>query len=125
MKSILIVDGDQRVAQMFAEVFASNGWHVTTHSDGRRAGEDLRGSAHCDAVLVGYRFEGVDGVDLINQIRALDHRQAVAIVMVTGIVDVSIMVAALTAGADDVLHKPTDVAIVVATVNKCVERKRR
>jgi CheY-like chemotaxis protein len=50
--------------------------------------------------LVGYRFEGVDGVDLINQIRALDHRQAVAIVMVTGIVDVSIMVAALTAGAE-------------------------
>ena len=110
---------------MFAEVFAGHDWHVTTCRDSRRAGEDLRGSAHYDAVLVGYRFEGVDGVDLIKQIRALEHRQDVPIVMVTGIVEVSVMAAALTAGADDVLYKPTDVAIVVASVNKCVERKRR
>ena len=110
---------------MFAEVFASHGWHATTCGDSRRVGEDLRGSAHYDAVLVGYRFEGVDGVDLIKQIRALDHRQDVPIVMVTGIIEVSIMAAALTAGADDVLHKPTDVAIVVATVNKCFERRRK
>jgi DNA-binding response OmpR family regulator len=125
LNSILIVDGDQRVAQMLAEVFASHDWHVTTYSDGRRAGENLRGRAHYDAVLVGYRFEGVDGVELINQIRALDHRQEVPIVMVTGIVEVSVMVAALTAGAHDVLYKPTDVTIIVARVNKCVERKRR
>jgi len=125
LKSILIVDGDQRVAQMFAEVFASHDWRVIMYSDGRRAGEHLGGSAHYDAVLVGYRFEGVDGVDLIKQIRALDHRRDVPIVMVTGFVEVSVMSAALTAGADDVLHKPTDVAIVVATVNKCVERRRR
>jgi DNA-binding response OmpR family regulator len=45
--------------------------------------------------------------------------------MVTGIVKVSVMAAALTAGADDVLYKPTDVAVVVATVNKCLERRRR
>jgi DNA-binding response OmpR family regulator len=124
MKSILIADRDERVAQMFAEVFASHDWHVTTCRDGQRAGEDLRGSAHYDAVLVGYRFEGVDGVELIKRIRALDHRQDMPIVMVTGMVEVSVMAAALTAGADDVLHKPTDVAVVVATVSKCVERRR-
>ena len=123
LKSILIADGDEHVTQMFAEVFASHGWHVTTCRDSRRAGEDLRGSTHYDTILVGYRFEGVNGVDLIKQIRALDHRQDVPIVMVTGIMEVSIMAAALTAGADDVLYKPTDVAFVVATVNKCVERR--
>jgi DNA-binding response OmpR family regulator len=110
---------------MFAEVFTSHDWHVTRYSDGPRAGQHLRGSAHYDAVLVGYRFEGVDGVELIKQIRALDHRQDVPIVMVTGIVEVSIMAAALTAGADDVLYKPTDVAVIVASVNKCVGRKGR
>ena len=125
MKSIFIADGDERVAQVFAEVFASHDWHVTTCRDSRRAGEDLRGSTHYDTILVGYRFEGVNGVDLIKQIRALDHRQDVPIVMVTGIMEVSIMAAALTAGADDVLYKPTDVAFVVATVNKCVERRRK
>ena len=125
MKAILIVDGDERVAQMFAEVFASHDWHVTRYSDGRRAGEDLGGNAHYDAVLVGYRFDDIDGVELIKRIRALDHRKDVPIVMVTGIVEVSVMAAALTAGADDVLYKPTDMAIVVATVNECVGRRGR
>ena len=125
MKSILIVDGDERVGQLFAEVFASGDWTATMYSDGRRAGEHLRGSAHYDAVLVGYRFEGADGVDLIKEIRALHHRQHVPIVMVTGIAEVTVMAAALTAGADDVLYKPADVAIVVATVNKCIERRRK
>ena len=125
MKSILIADGDERVAHVFAEVFASHDWHVTRYSDGRRAGEDLRGSAHYDAVLVGHRFEGIDGVDLITRIRALDHRQDVPIVMVTGTVECAVLADALAAGADDVLYKPTDVAIVVATVTKCVERRRQ
>jgi DNA-binding response OmpR family regulator len=125
MKSILIADGDERVAHMFAEVFASRDWRVTWHSDGHRAGEDLGGSAHYDAVLVGYRFEGMDGVELITRIRALAHRQDVPIVMVTGTVECAVLADALAAGADDVLYKPTDVAIVVATVAKCVERRRQ
>src|SRR5688572_1980870 len=54
MKSILIADGDERVAHMFARVFASHGWNVTRHSDGHLAGEDLEGPAHYDAVVVGY-----------------------------------------------------------------------
>ena len=124
MKSILIADGDRRVAQMFADVFTIHDWRVTWYRDGHRAGEDLRGGAHYDAVLVGYQFEGMDGVELITRIRALDHRRDMPIVMVTGTVDCAVVGAALAAGADDVLYKPTDVAIVVATVAKCVERRR-
>jgi DNA-binding response OmpR family regulator len=71
-----------------------------------------------------FGYEGMDGVALITQIRRLDHRQDVPIVMVTGTVDCAVVGAALAAGADDVLYKPTDVAIVVATVTKCVERRR-
>ena len=125
MKSILIEDGDEQVAHMFAEVFASHDWRVTWYSDGHRAGEDLKGSARYDAVLVGYRFEGMDGVELITRIRGLAHCQDVPIVMVTGSGDVDVVAAALAAGADDVLYKPVDVAILVDTVNKCVERRRQ
>ena len=66
----------------------------------------------------------MDGVGLITRIRALDHRHDVPIVMVTGTVECAVVAAALAAGADDVLYKPTDVGIVVATVTKCLERRR-
>jgi len=110
---------------MFAQVFEIHGWRVTKHHAAHRAGEDLRGTAHYDAVLVGYRFEGMDGVALITQIRALAHRHDVPIVMVTGTVACALQADALAAGADDVLYKPVDMAILVDTVNKCVERVRR
>ena len=86
MKAILIADGDESVAELFAYVFASHDWNVTRYSDGQRAGEELRGGTHYDAVLVSYRFDGMDGVELIKLIRALDHRKDVPIVMVTGTV---------------------------------------
>ena len=122
MKSILIADGNECVADMFAYVFARYDWTATRYSDGKRAGEELSGRAHYDAVLVSYRFDGTDGVELIRLTRALDHRKDIPIVMVTGTVDLDVVAAALTAGADDVLYKPTDVAVLVATVNKCLER---
>ena len=78
MKSILIADGNECVAEMFAYVFARHDWNATRYSDGKRAGEELRGRAHYDAVLVSYRFDGIDGVELIRLIRALDHRKDIA-----------------------------------------------
>jgi DNA-binding response OmpR family regulator len=124
VKAILIVDGNESVAEVFADLFAGHAWRVTWYSDAQRAGEALAGRVHYDAVLVGYRFEGINGVDLITRIRALDHRRHVPIVMMTGNVAVAIVAAALAAGADGVLEKPADVAILVATVTKCVERRR-
>ena len=124
MKSILIADGNESVAELFAYVFASHDWNVTRYSDGRRAGEELCGSTHYDAVLVSYRFDGMDGVELIKLIRALDHRKDVPIVMMTGTLDAAVVAAALAAGADGVLNKPADVPVLVATVTKCVERRK-
>ena len=124
MKSILIADGNASVAEMFAYVFARHDWNVTRYNDAKRAGEELCGRTHYDAALVSYRFDGMDGVELIRLIRALDHRKDMPIVMVTGTVDLDVVAAALAAGADDVLYKPLDVAVLVATVSKCLERGR-
>ena len=125
MKSILIADGDDRVAELFAALFARDGWTVTTCLDGQRAADALGNSASYDAVLVSNRLHDMGGVALITRIRALDHRRDVPIVMVTGTVECALLADALAAGADDVLYKPVDVAILVDTVNKCVERARR
>jgi DNA-binding response OmpR family regulator len=124
MKSILIAEGNERVAELFAEIFALDGWTVTRCLDGQRAANALHGSAPYAAVLVSNRLHGMSGVELIRWTRALGHRQNVPIVMVTGTVEVTDMVGALAAGADDVLNKPVAVATLVNTVNKCVEDRR-
>ena len=125
MNSILIADGDDRVAELISALFARGGWTVTTCLDGQRAADALGSRASYDAVLVSNRVHDMGGVELITRIRALDHRRDVPIVMVTGTVECALLADALAAGADDVLYKPTDIGILVATVNKCVERRRQ
>jgi DNA-binding response OmpR family regulator len=126
MQSILIADGSEYVADLFADVFTCHAWAVTRFTDSQRAREALRGRAHYEAVLVGYRFDGgIDGVELINQLRAFDPRKEIAVVMITGTGDSAVVAAALAAGADDVLYKPVDAGVVVAAVSNCVEGRRR
>ena len=125
VKSILIAEDHALVADLFAHLFALHGWTVTTYHDGRDAASALSGSTLYDAVLVSNRLHGMGGVELITRIRGLDHRQDVPIVMVTATGDVAVVAAALAAGADDVLYKPTDVAILVDTVTKYVEWRRQ
>jgi two-component system, NarL family, sensor histidine kinase EvgS len=124
MKSILIADSNARVADMFAQIFASHGWTVASYGNSGRAIDALRGNAYFDAVLLGYQFADLNGIEMIEQIRMLDHRRGVPIVIVTGAADSSIVDRALAAGADEVLRKPTDVMALVSTVSKCVERGR-
>jgi DNA-binding NtrC family response regulator len=126
MKSILIADGSEYVADLFADVFTWHAWAVTRYTNSQRAREALRGRAHYEAVLVGYRFDGgIDGVELINQVRGLDPRKETAVVMITGTGDIAVVAAALAAGADDVLYKPVDAGVVVAAVSNCLEGRRR
>ena len=126
MQSILIADGSEYVADLFADVFTCHAWAVTRYTNSQRAREALRGRAHYEAVLVGYRFDGgIDGVELINQLRAFDPRKEIAVVMITGTGDIAVVAAALTAGADDVLYKPVDADVVLAAVRNCVEGRRR
>src|SRR5687768_9123518 len=106
VKSILIAEDHDRVAELFADLFALDGWTVTTYQDGRRAVDALRGGTRCDAVLASNRLHGMSGVELIVRIRALEHRRQTPIIMMTGTGDVAIVAAALAAGADDVLYKP-------------------
>lgn len=125
MRAILIAEGDDRVADLFAYLFTRNGWTVTTCLDGPHAVHALSGRTSYDAVLVSNRLHKMGGVELITRIRALEHRHDVPIVMVTGTLDCVIVAGALAAGADDVLYKPVDVVILVDTVNKCIERRRQ
>jgi DNA-binding response OmpR family regulator len=125
MRSILIAEGNAAVVELFAALFARDGWTVTTHSDGLRADDALRGSIPYTAVLVGNRLLGISGVELIGRTRALGHRNDVPIVMITGTVDVTVAAGALAAGADGILYKPADVTVLVDMVNKCVERRPR
>jgi DNA-binding response OmpR family regulator len=67
MKSILIAEGDERVAELFAYIFARDGWTVATYRDGQRAAVALGDTASFDAALVSNRLRDMGGVELITR----------------------------------------------------------
>ena len=92
VKSILIAEDHDRVAELFADLFALSGWAVTTYHDGRDATAALSGGTRYDAVLVSNRLHGMSGVELIMRARALHHKE-MAIVMVTATGDLAVVTA--------------------------------
>jgi DNA-binding response OmpR family regulator len=118
MKSIFIAEGTRSVERLFAAVFAHHNWKVTSFSDGIGADEALRGSEPYDVGLVSYEVPGMNGVELIKLVRALEHRKHTPVVMVTG--TTGIEAEALRAGASAVLHKPIDIDSLVAAVSKYI-----
>ena len=118
MKSVLIIDGSETIAKLFAGIFEKRGWNVATCGDRDSAIERLAGNNPYDVILLSYRVPGTNGVQLVRLIRAFEHRRMTAVVMVTGSGEVT--EAALAAGADEVLLKPINPNALVWAVDKHV-----
>lgn len=123
MRSVLIADGNQSVATLFASVFRQSGWTVTLFVEGPPAVEALKEKAHYDLVLVSYELGGMNGAEFTRNVRSLGHRRLTPMLMVTGSRGVDAEV--LAAGVDQVLHKPVDIYALLAAAARCVERAGR
>ena len=111
---MLVIEGDDSVAKLFATIFSQRDWEVDAPRDGRGVTKALVSSKRYDMILVSYKFPSTNGVEIIRMIRALEYRRTTPVLMVTGTGDVTDE--AIIAGADGVLHKPIELDGFVATV---------
>jgi DNA-binding response OmpR family regulator len=115
---MLLIDGSEIITKLFAGIFEKRNWNVATCSDREGAIKRLTEDLHFDAILVGDRLLGTDGVQLVRLIRTLEHRRMTAVVVVTATGEVTDE--ALAAGADEVLVKPVNPYALVWAVDKHV-----
>lgn len=71
-------------------------------------------------LLVDYDLPGVNGIELINRARELDHRCDTPMVVLAAS---PVEAAAREAGADVFLQKPKDVSLLVETINRLLEER--
>ena len=118
MKSMLIIDGSEIIATLFAEMFQKRGWYVAACSNGECAMDRLVRKEHYDVVILGHHVPGIDGLQLVRFIRALEHRRTTAVIMVTESAEITDQ--AIAAGVDEVLPKPINAYALVCAVDKHV-----
>lgn len=118
---LLVVDDDRSIRDILAQVLGYEGYDVAVAASGGE-GLALYRAAPFDLVLLDVKMQGIDGIDTLQQLRALDPDARV--VMISGHGTIATAVQAVKGGAFDWLEKPLDSDRLLVTVARALEHRR-
>jgi DNA-binding NtrC family response regulator len=120
--TVLIVEDEPNVRCVLAALLARAGHRTREAADGERALEALDAGG-VDAVLTDLRMPRMNGLELLEAIRA--RRRRVPVILLTAHGTIGSAVEALKTGAFDYLTKPYDPEELLAVVDKAVRTHAR
>jgi len=120
---ILIVDDEPDILELLSKLLTLEEYRVKTASRGREA-IDLFRSEPFDLVITDIRMPGMDGVEVLKEIKQLD--EDVEVIILTGFASVDSAVRTLRQdGAFDYLTKPLeDIDALIYTIDHALEKRR-
>jgi DNA-binding NtrC family response regulator len=116
---ILVVDDDPGVRESFRLILEDH-YDVVDVPDGPSALDVVRASP-MDLVLLDIRLPGMDGIEVLERIKAIDDRAEV--ILVTAVKTVRTAVAAMKLGAFDYLTKPFEEDELLSLASRALERR--
>lgn len=108
---VLVVDDDDVFRNRLCRALSERSWTADAVSNGDDALKFARDRSP-DLVLVDLRMPGMSGLDLVQELRAVDS--SMRIVMLTGYGSIPTAISAVKRGADYYLSKPIDVDQILA-----------
>jgi adenylate cyclase len=120
---ILAVDDSADNRELLSRYLTRAGHEVLTASNGSQALDTL--SVHeVDLVLLDLIMPGMDGSEVLNQIKANPAWRATPVIVISGQQDMDGIISCIEAGADDYLFKPFNPVLLQARITAGLERKR-
>ena len=116
---ILVVDDDAGVRESFRLTLEDH-YDVVDVPDGLRALDAVRAS-QVDLVLLDIRLPEMDGIEVLERIKAID--EGIEVVLVTAVRTVRTAVAAMKLGAFDYLTKPFEEDELLAVIARALEKR--
>ncbi len=120
MRTILVVDDDERLRDLLAEYLGGRGYTVRTAVDGP-AGLELARKGGLDLVVLDIMMPGMDGLEVCRNLRGFS---TVPVIMLTARGDEMDRIVGLEIGADDYLAKPFNPRELVARIEAVLRRAR-
>jgi two-component system response regulator HydG len=117
---ILVVDDEPSMRTTLSILLKKEGYQVSQAGDGTEALKMLEHGQY-DMVLTDLKMEGVDGVELLRQVKSTDPHTEVLIFTAYG--TVTSAVEAMKLGAYDYIGKPFDEEELLLKVSRALERK--
>jgi len=116
--SILVVDDDEIIRNLFIELFRSEGVAIRVAGTGKEALALVK-QAPPDLIMVDVSLPDLDGIQLLEQVQQCDQRM-IGVVM-TGSPSVELAVRAMKAGATEFFMKPIQNDVVLMTARRLLE----
>ena len=122
MKRILIVEDERHLAKGLRFNLEAESFATTVVETGESALELVRRGADFDALIVDVMLPGMDGFEVVRELRAKGC--FVPVMMLTARRRAADIVQGLAAGADDYLPKPFNLAVLLARIRGLLRRQR-
>ncbi|MFA7159110.1 MAG: diguanylate cyclase [Kiritimatiellia bacterium] len=120
---LFIIDDEEIICRTFEKMLAATGFEVFTGTDPRAAVERVRAMSEAlDVALVDLKMPGMNGIEVIQALKALNPE--IVCIVLTGFASVDNTIAAMRAGAYDFMQKPVSFDELVFTVRRGVECRR-
>ena len=118
---ILIIDSDVTLSTVLSDYLASRGYKTQRVSDGK-AGMDLLRSGHWDALLMELQGVGMNGYDLIKEVRHLLPQ--IPLIVLTTRSEREDQMRAFQLGCDDYQTKPFSMDLLICRIEAILRRIR-
>ena len=119
---ILVIDDEQIMRDGCSRILSKDGWFIMTAENGTRGLDQIQ--THLDkigVVLLDLMMPGMSGMDVLEQIRAMDPN--LLIIVITGYATVESAVEAMKKGAYDFIPKPFTPDQLRLVVRRALERR--
>jgi DNA-binding NtrC family response regulator len=112
---ILVVDDEAALRTVLSSELHTEGYVVSTASDGDEA-IDLLHSHSYDLILLDIKMPRVDGFQVLRHVKEkLPH---IKVIMLTGFADLKNAIESKKLGAEDFISKPYDLVDLLATIER-------
>ena len=118
---ILVIDDEAEIRESLEMLLTAEGYMVDEAGDGAQGLQRLRETSY-DAVLLDVMMPGKSGLQVLNEIRAMDP--TLAVIMITAFGSIENAVAAIKAGANDFITKPWDNEKLLIDVENTVRQRK-
>jgi len=119
--SVIFVDDDPHIRQAIAQTLTLEDLPVECFADARTGLESISPDYN-GVVLCDYNMPGMDGLEMLDAIRAIDN--AIPVIILTGQGDISTAVTAMQQGAYDFIEKPFDHDELIELLRHALEKRQ-